>query len=52
MESQVPRVAEADVFALAKTDEERSEQAPTLDPDFAVDVQEIVSNRKPRTRQT
>ena len=33
---------------LAKTDEERSGQPPTLDPDFAADVQEIVSNRKPR----
>ena len=37
----------SECIALAKAHEEESGQAPTLDPDFAADVAEIVRNRKP-----
>src|SRR5690349_24587701 len=37
----------SDCIALAKAHEEELGQAPTLDPDFAADVEEIVRNRKP-----
>jgi antitoxin (DNA-binding transcriptional repressor) of toxin-antitoxin stability system len=37
----------SDCIALAKAHEEESGLAPTLDPDFATDVEEIVRNRKP-----
>jgi antitoxin (DNA-binding transcriptional repressor) of toxin-antitoxin stability system len=33
-------------IALAKAHEEKLGQAPTLDPDFAADVEEIIRNRK------
>jgi len=32
---------------LAKAHEEETGKAPVLDPDFAKDVEEIVSHRKP-----
>jgi antitoxin (DNA-binding transcriptional repressor) of toxin-antitoxin stability system len=32
---------------LAKAHEEETGQIPTLDPDFAADVEEIIRNRKP-----
>jgi antitoxin (DNA-binding transcriptional repressor) of toxin-antitoxin stability system len=37
----------SECIALAKAHEEEIGQAPTLDPDFAADVEEIVRNRKP-----
>ena len=37
----------SECIALAKAHEEELGQAPTLDPDFAADVEEIVRNRKP-----
>lgn len=30
-------------------EEETGQSAPTLDPDFAADVEEVIRNRKPRT---
>ena len=38
----------SDCIALAKAHEEQTGQFPTLDPDFAEDMEEIVGNRKPR----
>jgi hypothetical protein len=38
----------SECIALAKAHEDELGQAPTLDPDFAADVEEIVRNRKPR----
>ena len=38
----------SECIALAKAHEEETGQAPTLDPDFAADVEEIVRHRKPR----
>ena len=35
-------------IALAKAHEEETGSTPTLDPDFAADVAEIISNRRPR----
>jgi|SRR5579862_6682807 len=37
----------SECIALAKAHEQETGQAPTLDPDFAVDVEEIIRNRKP-----
>ena len=37
----------SECIALAKAHEEQTGQAPTLDPDFAADVEEIIRNRKP-----
>jgi antitoxin (DNA-binding transcriptional repressor) of toxin-antitoxin stability system len=37
----------SECIALAKAHEEETGQAPTLDPDFAADVEEIVRNRRP-----
>jgi hypothetical protein len=37
----------SEAIALAKEHEEETGRAPTLDPDFAADVEEIVRNRKP-----
>ena len=37
----------SECIALAKDHEETTGQAPTLDPDFAADVEEILRNRKP-----
>jgi antitoxin (DNA-binding transcriptional repressor) of toxin-antitoxin stability system len=37
----------SECIALAKAHEEELGQAPTLDPDFAADMEEIVRNRKP-----
>jgi len=37
----------SDCIALAKTHEEETGKAPVLDPDFAEDVEEIISHRKP-----
>jgi antitoxin (DNA-binding transcriptional repressor) of toxin-antitoxin stability system len=37
----------SECISLAKAHEEATGQAPTLDPDFAADVEEIVRNRKP-----
>ena len=37
----------SDCIALAKAHEEETGQAPTLDPDFAADMDEIIRNRKP-----
>jgi len=34
-------------IALAKDHEEETGKAPVLDPDFAEDVEEIISHRKP-----
>jgi antitoxin (DNA-binding transcriptional repressor) of toxin-antitoxin stability system len=38
----------SECIALAKAHEEETSKTPTLDPDFASDVEEIVLNRKPR----
>ena len=38
----------SDCIALAKAHEEEIGKAPVLDPDFAEDVEEILSHRKPR----
>jgi antitoxin (DNA-binding transcriptional repressor) of toxin-antitoxin stability system len=35
-----------DCIALAKAHEEETGEAPTLDPDFAADVEEIIRSRK------
>src|SRR5690242_1091792 len=37
----------SDCIALAKAHEEETGKAPVLDPDFAEDVEEILSQRKP-----
>jgi antitoxin (DNA-binding transcriptional repressor) of toxin-antitoxin stability system len=37
----------SDCIALAKAHEEETGHAPTLDPDFAADVEAIIRNRKP-----
>lgn len=37
----------SECIALAKTHEEETGKAPVLDADFAKDVKEILSNRKP-----
>jgi antitoxin (DNA-binding transcriptional repressor) of toxin-antitoxin stability system len=37
----------SECIALAKTHEEETGKAPTLDPDFAEDVEKILANRKP-----
>ena len=37
----------SECIALAKTHEEETGKAPVLDADFAEDVEEILSNRKP-----
>jgi len=37
----------SECIALAKAHEEETGQAPTLDPDFAADVEELIRNRKP-----
>ncbi len=37
----------SECIALAAAREEETGQAPTLDPDFAADVEEIIQNRKP-----
>jgi antitoxin (DNA-binding transcriptional repressor) of toxin-antitoxin stability system len=37
----------SECIALAKTHEEETGKAPVLDPDFAEDVEEILSRRKP-----
>ena len=37
----------SECIALAKAHEEETVKAPTLDPDFAEDVEEILSHRKP-----
>ena len=37
----------SECIALAKTHEEESSKSPVLDPDFAEDVEEIISHRKP-----
>lgn len=37
----------SECIALAKKQEEQTGEAPVLDPDFAADVEEIISNRKP-----
>ena len=39
----------SECIELARVHEEETGQAPTLDPDFAADMEEIVQNRKPRT---
>jgi antitoxin (DNA-binding transcriptional repressor) of toxin-antitoxin stability system len=41
-----PSISEC--IALAKAHEEETGKAPVLDPDFAEDVEEILSHRKPR----
>jgi hypothetical protein len=42
-----PRRKISECIALAKAHEEETGLAPTLDPDFAADVEEIIRNRKP-----
>jgi antitoxin (DNA-binding transcriptional repressor) of toxin-antitoxin stability system len=37
----------AECIALAKAHEEKTGDAPTLDPDFAADVEDVVRSRKP-----
>ena len=37
----------SDCIALAKEHEEETGKAPVLDPDFAEDVEHVISNRKP-----
>ncbi len=37
----------SECIALAKAHEDETGKAPALDPDFAEDVEEIVSHRKP-----
>ena len=39
----------SECIALAKAHEEETGKAPILDPDFAKDVEEILSHRKPWT---
>jgi hypothetical protein len=36
----------SECIALAKTHEEETGKAPVLDPDFAEDLEEIISHRK------
>jgi len=43
---QTPGRKISECIALAKAHEEQLGQAPTLDPDFAADVEEIIRNRK------
>ncbi len=38
----------SECIALAKKQEDQTGEAPVLYPDFAADVEEIISNRKPR----
>jgi antitoxin (DNA-binding transcriptional repressor) of toxin-antitoxin stability system len=38
----------SECIALAKAHEMETSLVPTLDPDFATDVEEIIRNRKPR----
>ncbi|MGI8785005.1 MAG: type II toxin-antitoxin system Phd/YefM family antitoxin [Acidobacteriota bacterium] len=45
--AQPPRRTISEGIALAKAHEEETGEAPVLDADFAADVEEIVSNRKP-----
>jgi len=45
MAEHVIRISEC--IALAKAREEETGKAPVLDPDFAEDVDEILSHRKP-----
>lgn len=45
--AEPPRRSISDCIELAKTHEEESGKAPVLDPDFAEDVEEILSHRKP-----
>jgi hypothetical protein len=42
----------SECIALARKHEQDSGEAPTLDPDFADDVADIIHNRKPWTPQT
>jgi antitoxin (DNA-binding transcriptional repressor) of toxin-antitoxin stability system len=42
----VPRTI-SECIALAKAHEEETGKAPVLDPDFAEDMEEILSHRKP-----
>jgi antitoxin (DNA-binding transcriptional repressor) of toxin-antitoxin stability system len=44
---QAPGRKISECIALAKAHEQETGQAPTLDPDFAADVEEIVRNRQP-----
>jgi antitoxin (DNA-binding transcriptional repressor) of toxin-antitoxin stability system len=44
---QTPGRKISECIALAKAHEQETGQAPTLDPDFAADVEEIVRNRQP-----
>ena len=37
----------SECIALAKAHEEETAQPPTLDPDFAADVEQIIRSRKP-----
>ncbi|HKN77133.1 MAG TPA: hypothetical protein VJW94_18290 [Candidatus Acidoferrum sp.] len=37
----------SECIALAKSHEDESGKAPVLDPDFAADVEEVLSHRKP-----
>jgi antitoxin (DNA-binding transcriptional repressor) of toxin-antitoxin stability system len=37
----------SECIALAKAHEDATGQSPALDPDFAVDMEEIIRNRKP-----
>jgi len=37
----------SECIALAKAHEDETGQSPALDPDFAVDMEEIIRNRKP-----
>jgi len=39
----------SECITLARKHEEETGEAPTLDPDFAADVEEIIRNRKPWT---
>ncbi len=39
----------SECIALAKEHEEQTGDAPTLDPDFAADVEEIIGERRPWT---
>jgi hypothetical protein len=39
----------SECIALAKAHEEEAREAPVLDPDFAAEVEEILSHRKPWT---
>lgn len=45
--AEPPRRSISECIALAKTHEEETGEAPGLDPDFAIDVEEIIRNRKP-----